>query len=235
VQDGYYKRSPETTRGIYSGLGVLLLVLTIVAGVVALGASDMAGTALCIPAALGVTTVVFFIIARAMPSRTRLGAETKMRLEAFKRYLQNIEKYVDLKTATDQFDKYLPFAIAFGLDRTWISKFSSVDAPAPTWYVPYMPYYGMGHHTGAGIPTPKGVGDISDVARAPGGLESMNKSFSSGLTSMNAGLTAMFSTVASTFVSTPAPKSSGGGGGGGWSGGGGFGGGGSGGGGGGFG
>ncbi len=234
VQDGYYKRSPETTRGIYSGLGVLLMVLTIVAGVVALGATDLASTALCIPAALGVTTVVFFILARAMPSRTRLGADTKMRLEAFRRYLQNIEKYVDLKTATDQFDKYLPFAIAFGLDRTWISKFSSVDAPAPTWYVPYMPYYGMGHHTGAGIPTPKGVGDIGDVARAPGGLESMNKSFSSGLTSMNAGLTAMFSTVASTFISTPAPKSSGGGGGGGWSGGGSFGGGGSGGGGGGF-
>jgi uncharacterized protein (TIGR04222 family) len=237
VQDGYYKRSPEKTRSIYGGLGALLLVLTIVAGVVALGASDLADTVLCIPGALGVTTIVFFIIARAMPARTRQGAETKMRLEAFRRYLQNIEKYVDLKTATDQFDKYLPFAIAFGLDRTWISKFSAVDAPAPTWYVPYYPYYGPArHHMGGNIPTPKGVGDISDAARAPGGLEGMNKSLSSGLTGMNAGLTAMFSSVASTFVSTPAPKSSGGsvGGGGGWSGGGSFGGGGSGGGGGGF-
>ncbi|HEY3340832.1 MAG TPA: DUF2207 domain-containing protein, partial [Anaerolineae bacterium] len=237
VQDGYYKRSPETTRGIYSGLGVLLVVLTVISGVIAMGATDLSGTALCIPAALAVTTVVFFIIAHYMPARTRQGAETKMRLEAFKRYLQNIEKYVDLKTATDQFDKYLPYAIAFGLDRSWISKFSSVDAPAPTWYVPYMPYYGSSTHSmgGANIPTPKGVGDISDAARAPGGLEGMNKSLGSGLSNMNAGLTSMFSSVASTFISTPAPKSTGGGGGGGgWSGGGGFGGGGSGGGGGGF-
>jgi uncharacterized membrane protein len=239
VQDGYYKRSPETTRGIYNGLGVLLLVLTIVAGVIALGASDVSSTALCIPAALGVTTVVFFIVAHSMPARTRLGAETKMRLEAFKRYLQNIEKYVNLKEATDQFDKYLPFAIAFGLDRTWINKFSSVDAPGPTWYIPYMPYYGYGprHHGGMNMPTAKGVGDLPDVAKAPGGLEGMNKSLSSGLSNMNAGLTAMFASVASTFVSTPAPKNSSSGwsgGGGGWSGGGGFGGGGSGGGGGGF-
>ena len=238
VQGGYYKRSPETTRGLYGGLGALLVVLTIIAGVIALGASDISSTALCIPAALAVTTVVFFVIAQAMPSRTRLGAETKMRLEAFKRYLQNIEKYVDLKTATDQFDKYLPFAIAFGLDRTWINKFASVDAPTPTWYVPYMPYYGPVRHAGgAGVPTAKGVGDMSDVARASGGLEGMNKSLSSGLSNINTGLAAMFTTVASTFVSTPAPKSSSSGwsgGGGGWSGGGGGGGGGSGGGGGGF-
>jgi uncharacterized membrane protein YgcG len=239
VQDGYYKRSPETTRGIYGGLGALLVVLTIVSGVIALGASGFSDTALCIPAALAVSTVVFLIVAHYMPARTRQGAEIKMRLEAFKRYLQNIEKHVDLKTATDQFDKYLPFAIAFGLDRSWISKFASVDAPAPTWYIPYVPNYGSSHHTmsGANIPTPKGVGDMSDVAKAPGGLEGMNKGLSSGLSNMNAGLTAMFSTVSSTFISTPAPKSSSSGwsgGGGGWSGGGGGGGGGSGGGGGGF-
>jgi uncharacterized membrane protein YgcG len=236
VQEGYYTRSPEKTRGLYSGLGVVLVILTIVTGVIAMGMADATSYALCIPGALAVTTVAFFVVAQAMPARTRKGADSKMRLEAFKRYLTNIEKYVDLKTATDQFDKYLPFAIAFGLDRTWINKFSSVDAPAPTWYIPYIPYYGgVRQAVGTGTPIPAS-GGMGDVARAPGGLEGMNKSFSSGLSNLNSGLTAMFATVATTFVSTPAPQRSSGwsGGGGGWSGGGSFGGGGSGGGGGGF-
>ncbi|MCL5997021.1 MAG: DUF2207 domain-containing protein [Chloroflexi bacterium] len=237
VHEGLYTRSPEKTRGAYSALGVLLVVLTIVAGVIAMALTDITSTALCLPAALAVTTVAFFVIAQAMPSRTRKGADMKMRAEAFKRYLQNIEKYTDLKAATDQFDKYLPYAIAFGVDRTWINKFSSVDAPAPTWYIPY---YGHGRGwsaAGAGGATGKGVGDISGAARAPASLEGVNKSLSTGLSNINTGLAAMFTSVATTFVSVPAPKSSSSGwsgGGGGWSGGGGGGGGGSGGGGGGF-
>jgi uncharacterized membrane protein len=237
VKDGYYDRSPEKTRGAYAGLGVLLVVLTIVAGVIAMGMSDVTGVALCVPVALAVTTVAFFIVAQAMPSRTRKGADMKMRLEAFKRYLQNIEKYTDLKTATDQFDKYLPFAIAFGVDRSWINKFSAVNAPAPIWYVPYMPYYGHGYGRPAGGAMSAGAGDISGAARAPVSLEGVNKSLGTGLSNINTGLAAMFSSVATTFVSVPAPKSSSSGwsgGGGGWSGGGGGGGGGSGGGGGGF-
>jgi uncharacterized membrane protein YgcG len=241
VQDGYYTRSPEQTRGAYSALGVLMVVLTIVGIVIAIVLSSFTSTALCVPVALAVTTVFFFVIAQAMPARTRKGADIKMRVEAFKRYLQNIEKYTDLKTATDLFDKYLPYAIAFGIDRTWINKFSSVDAPMPPWYIPYGPYYGYGGGWqtagGGGVPVGTGVGDIGGAAHAPVSVEGMNKSLSSGLAGMNAGLSAMFASVASTFVSVPAPKSSGGGwsgGGGGWSGGGGGGGGGSGGGGGGF-
>ena len=236
VQDGYYQRSPEATRGLYNGIAMSLMILTFVTGIIAMGATSISGFVLCIPASLAVMTVVFFIVSQAMPARTRKGADAKMRLEAFRRYLLNIEKYVDLKTATDQFDKYLPYAIAFGLDRTWINKFTAVNAPAPTWYIPYVPYYGYGLAPRMGGTPISSAGGLGDVAHAPASLEGLNSGLAGGLSGLNAGLTSMFSSVASTFVSTPAPQSSGGwsGGGGGWSGGGGFGGGGSGGGGGGF-
>ena len=36
------------------------------------------------------------------------------------------------------FAAYLGYAVAFGLERTWIRKFSAVPAtPIPTWYFPY--------------------------------------------------------------------------------------------------
>lgn len=246
VTDGYYSHDPETTRNTWNGIGVGILVLAVLLGCgVIFAVSNLTNYAFCAPVGLVVTAIIFLVMARNMPKRTRAGAEMKMRLEAFKRYLQNIEKYTNLKEATDQFDKYLPFAIAFGIDRTWVQKFSSVETPVPPWYYPigyprtYYPY-GTNRASTAGGPIADVAGarpgDISGAARAPGvgGLEGINKGLAGGLAAMNTNLTGMFQSVANTFTSQPAPvvrsgstSSWGGGGGGGWSGGGGGGGGGS--------
>lgn len=214
VQDGLYQRSPQVTRVFYGNLNLGLFGLTIGACMISVFASKITRNMLCIPAALVPNWVAFNILYRVMPARTRKGAEAKMRLEAFKRYLANVEKYVDLKAATDQFDKYLPYTIAFGLDRTWIKKFASIDTPAPTWYIPDVPDLGPLRHMGdAGAGLPGRAGGLSDVAHAPADMASLNQSLGSGLASLNAGLSSMFATVASTLTSGDTS-------GGGWSGGG---------------
>lgn len=251
VQDGHYDHSPESTRNRWSGIGFSMLGLAFIGGCAGLVAlANVTNYAFCVPIGLVVTALTFLGVARAMPARTRAGADIRMRLEAFKRYLQNIEKYTNLKEATDLFDKYLPYAIAFGLDRTWVNKFSQVETPAPDWYIPYG--YGYGYGYGAGrrsMGTERSVtsgggtiGDISGAARAPRNIEGLNTGLAVGLAGINQNLTGMFSSVANTLSSQPAPvvsSSSGSsgswsGGGGGWSGGGSSGGGSSGGGGGGF-
>ncbi len=234
VAGGYYQRRPDQVRGAYASLATVLMVVTFIVGCLAMTfLIDLADTALLLPMGLGATALAFFIVSGQMPVRTRKGAEARMRLEAFKRYLQNIEKYTNVQAATEQFEKYLPYAIAFGLDRTWISKFAAVDTPAPTWYVPYgRPRYygprGPAMPAGAGGSSP--LSDVGGAATAGGGLGGLDRGLSQGLSNINSGLTAMFSSVASTFVSTPAPppgSSSGRAGGSsrGWSGGGSFGGG----------
>jgi len=57
----------------------------------------------------------------------------------FKRYLANLEKYDNLETAKDTFEKYLPYATAFGLDKSFIQKFAR-EYPRASWYG------GAGHH-----------------------------------------------------------------------------------------
>lgn len=231
VAGGYYQRRPDQVRGAYAALASALMALTFIVGCLAMTfLTEFTDTAILLPVALGATTLAFLIVSGQMPVRTRKGAEARMRLEAFRRYLQNIEKYTNVQAATEQFERYLPFAIAFGLDRTWISKFAAVDTPAPTWYVPYgrPRYYGPRGPAVSGGGSP--LSDIGGAARADGGLAGLDRGLSQSLSNINSGLTAMFSSVASTFVSTPAPppgSSSGGRSGGsrGWSGGGSFGGG----------
>jgi uncharacterized membrane protein YgcG len=76
-------------------------------------------------------------LSRVMPQRTAKGATAAAQWNAFKRYLARLEKYDSVQNAQDKFAEYLPYAIAFGLEKTWLEKFKQTDAPAPTWYVPY--------------------------------------------------------------------------------------------------
>ncbi len=224
VRAGFYGNSPNVTRSSFQSLAVLIGVLAGLAFCASTIFSSFTSFAICLPLALGVTAVAFFLIARQMPAPTRAGADMKMRAEAFKRYLQNIEKYTEVKESKDLFEKYLPYAIAFGLERTWTRKFAAVDAPMPPWYVPtwprpyYDPFYGKpagGYRGGAGanggddvLGRIEGRGDISDAARTGGGIEGMEKGMAQGVGSIEGGLSSMFDSIGTVFSSTPAPRSS---------------------------
>ncbi|WP_169238405.1 DUF2207 domain-containing protein [Candidatus Roseilinea sp. NK_OTU-006] len=244
VREGYYNHAPNATRAAYQSLAMalaLIAALAFCAAIALLG--ELTDYAICLPMAFGVTALAFFLIAKNMPVRTRKGADMRMRAEAFKRYLQNIEKYTDVRESKDLFEKYLPYAIAFGLEHSWTKKFAAVDAPMPPWYVPmgprpyYDPAYGGRRGPVAGAPATGEAlgrleprGDISGRARAGGSLEGLEQAMGRGITSIEGGLASMFESMSATFGSRPVSSPStgrwsSGRSGGGWSGGGGFGGG----------
>ncbi|MBC7243515.1 MAG: DUF2207 domain-containing protein [Anaerolineae bacterium] len=229
VRQGLYSRDPDSVRGSFAGLGVAGVVIAAIVGIfITPFLIQYVASFPCIPVALGMLSVALIVVSRFMPARTEKGSEEYARWKAFKRYLENIEKYEKIKEAADLFDKYLPYAIAFGLEKSWIDKFAAVEAPAPPWYIPARPYVGdtlrpvSSRPSGGAVP---GGGGISGPASArPGGTPSLD-SLSSGmfhsLSSMSSGLFSMLNSASSTLSS--ASRSSGGsfGGGGGFSGGGG--------------
>lgn len=235
VQEGYFKRSPETTRALYTGLGIAGLVITGVVGIFFIGlASQWTDLALCPVGGLAFTFIGLIVLGRAMPRKTEKGSEAAARWRAFRRYLENIEKYTDLEKAREIFDRYLPYAIAFGIEKEYVRKFAAVNAPAPSWYVPSTPHPRrfIGQRWESTPPSVGGRGP-GHAAPAPEGaglptLEGMTERTFFGLEDMTSGLFSMLNSASSTLTSRPASSGSGGGfGGGGWSGGGGGGGGGS--------
>ena len=173
VQEGYFEKSPEATRTTYGCLGTAALVAAVAIGFVLTGAlAQYSSFVLCVPLAAAVTAVGLIIVARYMPRRTEKGSEEVARSRAFKRYLQNLEKYTKVEEATGIFERFLPYAVAFGLEQSFIRKFQTVDAPPPTWWIPYgfpRPYYGGsggdasmgggGHVPGHAAPMPRESGD----------------------------------------------------------------------------
>ncbi|MCL5997020.1 MAG: DUF2207 domain-containing protein [Chloroflexi bacterium] len=224
VNQAYYHNSPVQSRRLYQNVAKLLLYGAIAwALLCVIWLWQIADTAILFSIALAASSLAFRLVARAMPVRTRQGAEAKMRAEAFRRYLQNIEKYTDVKAATALYERYLPFAIAFGLDHTWTQKFAAASAPAPAWYVP-LPGgtwrwssrdedTATSHHVPvSGNATPAAAPSKDDLTIAvaqpsPVTLEGVNQQLAQSLASLNSKLVDMFSAVGHTFDSHPPPES----------------------------
>ncbi len=215
-REGYFKRRPDKVRNAYRGIGVGVIVLAFLSLFVAAPLAVYAGAFFCLPVALGIAGLSVLIAGGAMPVKTLKGSEASARWLAFKKYLLEIERHQDLKEAAQLFDRYLPYAIAFGMKNSWVNKFSRLtEAPAPGWYIPHP----MSRPIASGG---SGGGRLAKAAPAgstgPGGLQGMSDSLSGGLQSMSDGLTSLLNSTGRVLGS--APSSSGSSGGGGFSGGG---------------
>jgi hypothetical protein len=232
---GFFTRNPESVRNQYGCLGVVALILAALVGFFLLAAfGDLTAAAFLPGFGLGVTAFGLLILSRYMPRKTDMGAETAAKWEAFRRYLKDIDRYSDLEQQKTIWDRWLPYAIAFGIERDYMRKFERVDAPAPGWYIPDPTLYGpyrrryFGTGTGpvvAGAGGGRAMGDMIgggggsvEGGGLGGGLSNASRGLGGGLASMSAGLGSMLSSASNTMTSRPASSSSSGGG---WSGGGG--------------
>lgn len=221
VSRGFFKTNPDTTRKSWIGIGVIVLVLAFISGFVFFPLSSYAGALTCLPIALGLAGVAALVAGNFMPAKTRAGAEAAARWKAFKTFLARIDQLKDLKESSDLFEHYLPYAIAFGMNQSWVNKFSRLaDTPAPIWYIPYgRPMVATGG---------RGLASSTPAMTGSGGLQGMSDSLGGGLQSMSDGLTQMLNSTGHILGSAPSSSGTGGGGGfssGGFSGGGGGGGG----------
>ncbi|MBN1964935.1 MAG: DUF2207 domain-containing protein, partial [Anaerolineae bacterium] len=138
VDEGYFSARPDRVRQGWTGAGILLLMLAAAVGFFAFPQIDsFASTLICVPLALGVTAVALLAVANAMPAKTASGSQEAAKWRAFREYLRNVQRYTNLEEATNQFNEYLPYAVAFGLERAWVRAFSRLPStPLPYWYYP---------------------------------------------------------------------------------------------------
>jgi hypothetical protein len=106
VEAGYFSASPDKTRQLYTILGVVLGVVVVGAGVL-ISALLIEWVDLIWCPAIGLALGAFglVIVGQAMPRKTQKGAEAAARWRAFRNYLKEIERYNELDTATELFER----------------------------------------------------------------------------------------------------------------------------------
>ncbi len=223
VDEGFFPKNPKKVRGMWSGLAVFGLILSGCLSFLLLAVlGSYSPWVACPGASLAVTMIALIVAGRVMPRKTPKGVEEAAKWLAFKRYLENIEQQSDMQVVKDRFEEYLPYAIAFGMERRLISQFEKVDAPAPSWWGPvFIPgqAYGYPGGLGGGRPTVSGSGGPPGPlagGQGAGGvpnLSDVSRGVGTSLSSMSAGLGAMLSSAGTVLASTPPSSSSSGGGG----------------------
>lgn len=217
-----FTSKPSTTRGLWSGIGVAIIGMAALIGFLAFGGLEsISGALLCFPAAIGLTGIVAAAAGQYMPAKTRKGAEEAAKWNAFREWMRNLDKYSDAEQVAAHFDRYLAYAIAFGMDRSWVQRFSKVNAtPVPTWYFPtyWGGYYSRGYRAGTpigragdGMPSAQDVlpGELAQAGGSGFSLDDMSTGLAGGLDSISNGLTEMLDSASRTLTSQPQQASSG--------------------------
>ena len=136
VQADYYHERPDRSKA--KGWGIAVFVAFILGGVTILSLTQ--GFTLFEPAALVFATVASLIIlavfAQIMPARTIEGARAREASLGFKEFLSRVEedRFKRMITSPELFEKYLPFAMAFGVEENWANAFRDIYREPPTWY-----------------------------------------------------------------------------------------------------
>jgi uncharacterized membrane protein YgcG len=214
VDEGWFERSPEAVRSGWTMGGVILLVLAVFGFFASIGLSEsVSSVLLCLPLALGLFGLVMTAFGSAMPAKTQKGAEEAAKWRAFREYMQRLERYDGVEAAASRFADFLPYAVAFGLNRQWVERFRNVPyTPIPPWYYPtYLGGpYGGGYR--AGSPFPSSSASPGELARAGDGgfsLDDVSGRVSQGLDSISSGLTTMLDSAARVMTSQPQQSGSG--------------------------
>ena len=130
----YYGQRPDRVKQGYLAGGITLgVVLTI--GLLAL--ADRWGMAPLTALAAGLLAGVIVVgFGRIMPARTQQGTKALEGVLGFEEFLTRVEadRFDRLIKTPELFEKFLPYAMALGVEQNWARAFESIVMTAPAWY-----------------------------------------------------------------------------------------------------
>jgi len=139
---GVYMLDPDSANGysVMAGVGILALFAVLQFFHVA---DFLSSVALGIGSAL-VAAVIWFLFARVMSAKTLQGARTYVAVRGFQEFMNRVDGERLKKMPPDTFEKYLPYAMALGVEHHWAQAFAGIVKDPPSWYVGPGYGYGMG-------------------------------------------------------------------------------------------
>lgn len=131
---GYYASRPDRVKQIYMALAIVVAIASFFGSIIlqnsygiALQTSFLSGLA----ASLIVLGFGWF-----MPARTTRGVRALEQILGFEEFLTRVEsdRFQRVIKTPQMFEKFLPFAMALGVEQNWGRAFEGIYTTPPTWY-----------------------------------------------------------------------------------------------------
>jgi uncharacterized membrane protein len=129
---GMYTLDPDSAVG-YWGLGLLLVALPY-AALQVLGVADFLNS-LPIAIVCGLAALaIIVIIGKQLTATSLKGARTRVQIQGFQEFMNRVDADRLKRMPPDTFEKFLPYAMALGVEHSWAKAFEGIIQNPPTWY-----------------------------------------------------------------------------------------------------
>jgi uncharacterized membrane protein YgcG len=82
----------------------------------------------------GIAALVWWLFARQMTAKTVKGARTRVELLGFQEFMNRVDADRLKLMPANTFEKYLPYAMALGVEHHWAQAFAGIVKDPPAWY-----------------------------------------------------------------------------------------------------
>ena len=134
MEHGYFQHRPDYVRGGFVAGGVVAGALLVAAGISLSQKMGMAPAPFVVAAILSAGIIAGF--GWFMPARTADGAKALAGVLGFEDFLTHVEAdHMDRVSQTPEtFEKFLPYAMALGVEKKWVGAFQNIYSQPPSWY-----------------------------------------------------------------------------------------------------
>ena len=130
---GVYLLDPESANGysIVAGIGILIPFAIFQY----LGWANFFSSIPLLIACSVISVVIWWLFARVMSARTLKGARTRIAVLGFQEFMNRVDAERLKRLPPTTFEKYLPYAMALGVEHHWAQAFAGIVKDPPQWYV----------------------------------------------------------------------------------------------------
>jgi uncharacterized membrane protein len=128
-----YATDPDSAKGL-ALVGVLVIVLPFL-WLQMTGRISLFNSPSVLAAGVVLSIVIVALFGRKLAAKTVRGARARVECLGFKEFMTRVDGDRIKRMPPDTFEKFLPYAMAFGVEHHWAKAFEGLLTAPPTWYV----------------------------------------------------------------------------------------------------
>ena len=134
MERGYFQHRPDYVRGGFVTGGIAAGIILIFIGNALAQRMGMAAAPFLVAAIVSAAIIIGF--GWFMPARTPQGAKALAGVLGFEDFLTHVEadRMDRIAQTPETFEKFLPFAMALGVEKKWVGAFQNIYTQPPSWY-----------------------------------------------------------------------------------------------------
>jgi hypothetical protein len=130
IDKGLYRMNPGSAQRLrMAAIGAIGLLLALTAPWLPLFRSPLAALM-----ALALSAAVVYLLGLRVSPKTVKGAQICAEIEGFREFLNRVDRDRLERVSPQQFERFLPYAMALGVEHHWAQTFAGITTEVPDWF-----------------------------------------------------------------------------------------------------